>query len=159
MDPALEQYLQKHHISYVLHTHAAAHTVAESHADETIMRIPGLRCKTLFLVDESSRYYLVGMPGVKRLDFKKLQTSLGVKKLTMGSQEALLRETGLVPGSVSIFGVFQNNSIVLVLDEEVWHARQACFHPNVNTETLELTHHALEHFFEMLPNTKKILAL
>ncbi len=159
MEPALERYLQKNDIHYILHRHAAVHTVAESHADETIMRIPGLRCKTLFLVDESNQYYLVGMPGVKRLDFKKLQTSLGVKKLTMGSQETLLRETGLVPGSVSIFGVFQNSSIILVLDEEVWQAQQVCFHPNVNTETLELTHHALERFFETIPNTKKIVAL
>lgn len=159
MDSVLERYLKKNGIDYVLHRHTAVHTVAESHADETIMRIPGLRCKTLFLVDESNRYYLIGMTGIKRLDFKKLQAQLGVKKLTMGSQEALLRETGLVPGSVSIFGVFQNSSVTLVLDEDVWRAKQVCFHPNINTETLELTHQALERFYEKLPNIKKIIAL
>lgn len=159
MDKKLLSYLTKNNITYRLHTHKAVYTVAESHAEESIQKIPGLRGKTLFLKDEKATFYLVGMPGEKRLDFKTLQEALHVKKLRMASPEELLHETGLVPGSVSIFGAVGHKHVTLVLDQAIWNAERVCFHPNINTETLELPHTSLAHYYEVLPNRKKIVSL
>lgn len=159
MEKELLRYLEENHIEYTLHAHKAVYTVAESQADPAIQKIPGLRCKTLFLKDEKGSFYLIGMPGEKRLDFKRLQDALTVKKLRMASPEELLRETGLIPGSVSIFGAVGNTQVVLVLDEEVWDAQRVCFHPNINTETLELPHDSLEKYYRFVPNKKRIISL
>lgn len=159
MDKKLAIYLKDHAVSYVLYRHKAVYTVAESSTDSDIIRIPGLRCKTLFLKDTHDRFYLVGLPGDKRLDFKKLEHALHVKKLTMGSPEELLTHAGLVPGSVSIFGAALHPEIHLVIDTAVWGATEVCFHPNINTETLVLTHQALERYYTSLINAKTIVDL
>lgn len=159
MDKKLLHYLEEHKISYVLHMHKAVYTVAESHADAAIQKIPGMRGKTLFLKDEKGMFYLVGMPGEKRLAFKVLQEALSVKKLSMASPEELLRETGLIPGSVSIFGAAGHEHVALILDADIWNAERVCFHPNINTETLEIPHDSLVQYYETLPNSKKIVSL
>lgn len=159
MDDVLAHYLERHKVHFTLHRHPAVFTVAESLAEPSVQAIPGLRCKTLFLRDEHKNYYLVGMPGVKRLDFKKLRQELELTELTMGSPEELLRETGLIPGSVSILGTFSRPGIVLIIDREVWDAPSVCFHPNINTETLVLPHNSLAAYYASIPNRKRIVTL
>ncbi len=159
MDPDLNRYLNKHGVRFELFTHKPVYTVAESREDPDIAHIPGLRCKTLFLRDEQGVFYLVGMPGEKRLDYKQLQDELGVKKLTMGSPEELKRETDLVPGSVSIFGATFHPDVYLILDNEVWRAERVCFHPNINTETLVIEHDSLGRYYESLVNKKRVITL
>lgn len=158
MDEILKDYLSKHKISYNLHKHSAVFTVAESSKDEKIMKIPGLHCKTLFLKDDLGRFYLVGMPAHKRLDIKKLERHLGVKKLKFGSEEEL-KKINLIPGSVSIFGAIYSRDVVLIITKDVWDAEIVGFHPNVNTETLEITHENLERYYNSLDNQKEVIAL
>ena len=159
MDKELEIYLRKNKINYVLHKHPAVFTVAESSGNEEINKIPGLRCKTLFLKDEHARFYLVGMPGVKRLDIKKLEKHLSVKKLRFASEEELESEIKLKAGSVSIFGAINSSKVMLILDNDVWNADRVCFHPNVNTETLEIKHKDLERYYNSLVNMKEIIEI
>ncbi len=158
MEKELEQYLLKNKINYILHKHSAVFTVAESSKDEQIINIPGLHCKTLFLKDDLGRVYLVGMPAHKRLDVKKLEKHLSVKKLKFGSVDELKEKTALAPGSVSIFGAIYSRDVVLIIDREVWDAEIVGFHPNVNTETMEIKHRDLERYYNSLDN-KEIIAL
>ena len=159
MDNKLKEYLDKNSVNYVLHRHSAVFTVAESSGNEEINKIPGLRCKTLFLKDESGIFYLVGMPGAKRLDIKKLEKHLSVKKLRFASEEELEREIKLKAGSVSIFGAINSSSVMLIIDKDVWSAITVCFHPNINTETLEIKHENLERYYRSLVNRKEIIEL
>ena len=158
MDKKLAKYLEDNEVNYVLHKHAAVSTVAESSGNEEIGKIPGLHCKTLFLKDDKGGFYLIGLSAHKRLDIKKLERHLKVKKLKFGLPDELDR-FGLVPGSVSIFGAIYSSDIVLILDKEVWDAEIVGFHPNVNTETLEIGHGGLEKYYNSLANKKEIVEL
>ncbi len=158
MDEKLRNYLERHNIGYVLHKHKAVFSVAESSKSDIIKKIPGLHCKTLFLKDDKGRYYLVGLRADKRLDIKNLERHLKVKKLKFGSEEEL-GKFNLKAGSVSIFGAIYSGDIVLIIDKEVWESDIVGFHPNVNTETLEIRHEDLARYFNSLPNKNEIIEL
>ena len=150
-------YLKGHNISYRLYEHPSVFTVAES--DKITRHIPGLRTKNLFLRDERGAFYLVCMPGEKRLDIKKLKFHLKVKELHFGSPEELAAELQLTPGSVSPLAMINAKHTTLLIDYIVWNASEIGVHPNKNTATLVFTHNAFAQFclsltarFEVLPH-------
>jgi len=121
--------------------------------------IQGLHTKCLFLKDNKGNFYLVAISAHNKLNIKALRKNLNLKKLHFASPEELKSELNLTPGSVSIFGIIYSSSTHLILDKEVWTADIVGFHPNINTETLELTHENLEKFYNSLENKKEILDL
>jgi len=152
----LKDYLDKNEIKYKLHKHIAVFRVIES--KKIHEKISGLHCKTLFLKDNNENFYLVGMPAEKKLCTKSLKRHLGVKKINFGSPNELKLKTGLVPGSVSIFGIINSDKDVgIVIDKIVWESEIVGFHPNVNTETLEISHSDLKKYYESLNCKKNIL--
>ena len=42
-----------------------------------------------------------------------------------------------------------------IIDEDIWNAEIVSFHPNINTETVELTHENLERFYNSLKMKKE----
>jgi len=159
MEEYLKKYLAEKGINYIEHKHPAVFTVEESKKIEEIGKIPGLRTKNLFLVDESGNYYLVCMPGEKRLNIKKLEKKLGVKKLKFASAKELKDELNLTPGSVSIFGMINAKNTFLIIDQQVWDAKIIGSHPNINTSTLEINHNELEKFFNSLECKKEVIKI
>lgn len=157
MDDGLRTYLDRLGVEYKLHRHKAVFTVDES----GFLRgaIPGLHTKNLFLKDDKNNFYLVCMPGDKRLDIGALRRQLHAGKLHFGSQEELMRELRLAPGSVSVFGMIHASAAKLLLDKEVWDAEIVSFHPNINTETLELRHAGLALFYNSLECAKDTVVL
>jgi Ala-tRNA(Pro) deacylase len=141
MDQRLRGYLKGNKIEYKEYTHPAVFNVEESRKLKE--KIPGMHCKCLFLKDDKDKFYLVGMKADKRLGIKKLEKYFGVKKIKFGSAEELIDVLELKPGSVSIFAMINikegDRNIKLIIDKEVWNAKTAGFHPNVNTSTLVLT--------------------
>ena len=159
MEQALANYLKEHSTAYKEYPHAAVFTVAESR--DLKKSIPGLHCKCLFLKDNNGIFYLVAMPADKRLDMKKLQNNLNVKKLHFGVEEELWDKLHLKPGSVSIFGLINDteHDVHFIVDKEVWNAGAVGFHPNVNTATLVLKHENLERFYNSIKNNKDVIEL
>jgi Ala-tRNA(Pro) deacylase len=157
MDHKLKQYLEKYNIKYQMHEHSPVFTVAQSR--EVTTHIPGVRTKSLFLRDENNRFYLVSMPGERRLNMKDLRMQIKVKALHFASPEQLYKELKLKPGSVSLFGMINAKNVILILDKEIWQAKESGFHPNINTETIVLDHANLEKFYDSLDCDKKILNL
>jgi Ala-tRNA(Pro) deacylase len=157
MDPKLNAYLKEHNITFIEHKHPAVFTVEES--KKIKQKIPGMHCKCLFLKDNNNKYYLIALPAEKRLDIKRLQNYLQVKKLNFGSPEKLKEKLNLTPGSVSIFGMIYAKEVYLIIDKEVWLADKTGFHPNINTATLEILHTDLEKFYGSLSGEKIILEL
>lgn len=152
------EYLKSHGIDFEEFEHEAVHTVEES--KNLKADIPGLHCKCLFLKDSNDRFYLVGMPALKRLDMKKFRKDLGVSKLQFGKEEELWEKLRLKPGSVSIFGMINcSSNVKLILDKEVWDADKVGFHPNLNTSTLILSHESLEKYFDCLECEKEVVEL
>ncbi|OIO81792.1 hypothetical protein AUJ84_00140 [Candidatus Pacearchaeota archaeon CG1_02_32_132] len=159
MDLKLEGYLKNHKIEYKIHIHPPFFTVIESNKIEK--NIPGMHCKTLFMKDDKGNFYLIGMNADKRLNTKILREHLGIRKLHFASPSELNKELKIEPGSVSIFNLVNstNKNIRLIIDEEVWQAKIVGFHPNINTETLEIKHKDLERYYNSLSLKKEILKI
>mgnify|MGYP001586908953 CR=1 FL=1 len=159
MDTELKEYLHKNHIPYKLHEHSPVFTVEQASRVKSIQRIPGMRTKNLFLKDENGRFYLMSMPGHKRLEMKLLAKHLKVKHITFGSPDELKAELNLTPGSVSIFGLIYATHTTLLIDNEVWNAPIIGSHPNINTATIEITHDALCKFLDTLSCSKEVVEI
>jgi len=159
MEKTLENYLKKYKISYKEHFHNPVFRVAESKSVKS--DIQGLHTKCLFLKGKSGNFYLVCMAGEKRLDIKKLTSFFSEKKINFSSEKELFDYLRVKPGSVSLFcSVYPESSEVkIILDKDVWDSEIVNFHPNINNSTLEITHEALEFFFNSLKNKKYILEL
>jgi Ala-tRNA(Pro) deacylase len=139
MELSLKEWLDKNEINYKLHIHPAVFTVDEARIH--CYSIPGLHCKNLLLKDtKSKKYYLVTLPASKKVELSEIKKRIGAKKLSFVKPETLKDILNLEPGSVSPFGLVndETNRVTYIIDREVWNAEKTCFHPNINTETLEL---------------------
>lgn len=157
MDKNLEKYLKDNKISYIEHKHQAVFTVEESKTMKE--SIPTMHTKCLFLKDENSSFYLVCMNAFKRLDTKIIKNEFNIKQLNFASPEELKTQLNVTPGSVSLFAMIYAKNVKLVIDNEIWLAKSAGFHPNINTSTLEINHSQLEKFINSLKCEKKIISI
>jgi len=143
MDATLKQWLEQNKIYYILHTHPAVFTVPE--AQIHCGHISGMHCKNLFLQDKrDGQYYLITIPSNQRLDLKKFRKQIGASKIRFGSEEALQKYLGLTKGSVSPIGLVNDTDhhVIYLVPPAVWESPVVNFHPNINSETLELNQEA-----------------
>ena len=92
------------------------------------------------------------LPATKKLNFKNIAKLINAKKVSFANPETLQVLLGLDVGSVSPFGLLndQDKEITLILDQEVKEAEILSFHPNVNTSTLELTNEMFLKFLKTI---------
>ena len=71
------------------------------------------------------------------IDLKHLHKQLNTRRLSFASSEMLMEKLGLVQGSVTPFGIFNDaaHEVTLVFDEKLAHQRFDA-HPMVNTATM-----------------------
>ena len=141
------RHLDNLNIDYQLVNHTAVYTIEQAMAE-----LPGrTEIKNLFLQDDKgAKYYLVVMPGLKRLDLKNLSHTLDAKKLRFVNPVKLEAMLGVKPGSVSLFCCLREESkdIMIVIDKDLLQEKEIGFHPIVNTATV----------FMDQPGFKKLLA-
>ena len=129
-------------IEYNWVDHPAVFTVSESmeHMDD--------KCptKNLVLYDKVGRYIMVVMHGLTRLNTKKIATLLETKSLSFAKPEMLMEKLGVTPGSVSVFGLLNENAkeMEVVLDSNILGTDQIGFHPNDNTASIFFSGESLE---------------
>jgi len=134
-------------IAYVRHEHPPVATVEE--AEKHWGGLKGTHCKNLFLRNyKGNRHYLVIAPVTRGVDLRRLNAALGEDRLSFASPERLRRWLGLEPGSVSPFGLLNDETreVRVVCDEALRGSRALGFHPNVNTATLEISLDDFEKF-------------
>lgn len=131
-------------IEYEIHEHEAFFTVAQ--AAELGFALPGLNLKNLFIKNKKGpERYLVILEDRRRLDFQAFGEVAGWgNKVTFAKEEEMIEYLGLTPGSVSPFGLIndQEHQVIVVLEKAVGEASNDTlvnFHPNDNTATLALT--------------------
>ncbi len=153
----VEQFLQSKDIQYVLHEHPAVFTCEE--AEEHCADIPGMACKNLFLKGKKTgKFFLIVMPAQKRADLKSISDKIG-EKISFASAEALKEKLMLEPGSVSPFGLLndQNAEVGVYVDKDLYDADIVSFHPNRNTASLELTREMFHKFLETIEHEFHII--
>ena len=151
----VHSFLEANSITYKTHYHPPLPTIEL--ALEYWKEIDSTHCKNLFFRNhKGNRHYLVVFECHKELSSHTLEKSLRQGKLSFASQERMERCLGLLPGSVSPFGLindmnltdsdgapvegvaakelFENgHRVKLFLDKDLQSAERLSFHPCDNT--------------------------
>ena len=129
--------LEDLNIPYTLFRHPELSTI------EDVLKywtdLPGEHCKNLFFRNhKGNRHYLVLIRCTKQLNIHNLEQNLKQGKLTFASNDRLFRYLGLLPGSVSPFGLINDTEhhVKLFIDTDLQNSGQICFHPNDNTASI-----------------------
>ena len=100
-------YLKANDILHEITEHAAVFNMEELDAVE--LPYPDCDAKNLFVRDDKRRnYYLITVKGDKRVDLKEFRKIYGTKPLTFVKPDELTDILGLIPGTVSPFGLLND---------------------------------------------------
>jgi len=148
----IKKYLKENEINFRTYEHPAVYTCEE--AEKYSKKIRGFHSKNLFLKNKKSiTFYLVIVPAKKKTDLKKL-SEITEDKLTFANEKDLKQKLKLSTGAVSPFGLIndEKGEIILIIAKEVWDSDYVSFHPNINTETLELSKQNFHKYINSLKN-------
>lgn len=135
----VENKLKELKIDFKIVDHPPAFTTEE--ADKYIEGHDGVRTKSMFLTDRKKKnFYLVILDDYKRLDMDRFKDIVGEKKVKMASENSLMEKMKLPAGTVSPFGLLNNedHDIKFFMDKEIANEEIMTFHPNINEKTLFL---------------------
>ncbi|MDU5823815.1 prolyl-tRNA synthetase associated domain-containing protein [Anaerococcus vaginalis] len=135
----VENKLKELEIDFKIVDHPPAFTTEE--ADKYIEGHDGVRTKSMFLTDRKKKnFYLVILDDYKRLDMDLFKDIVGEKKVKMASENSLMEKMKLPAGTVSPFGLLNNedHDIKFYMDKEIADEEIMTFHPNTNEKTLFL---------------------
>lgn len=126
-------------ISYQRTDHEATDTMEECNKIDAVLGV--VICKNLFLCNkQATKFYLLMMPGDKVFKTKEVSHQIGSSRLSFASPEDMVKHLGLEPGSVSIMGLMNDldDSVQLLIDEDVLKDEYLGCHPCVNTSSLKI---------------------
>ena len=165
------KFLEDNGIGYTNHTHPPLPTIEL--ALEYWKEIDSTQCKNLFFRNhKGNRHYLVVFECHKELSIHTLEKSLRQGKLSFASQERMERCLGLLPGSVSPFGLindmnltdgsgnpaegvaakelFENgHRVKLFLDKDLQESERLSFHPCDNTASTVITNNDFMKYLQL----------
>lgn len=118
--------------------HPAVFTVEE--AKQLRGKLPGAHTKNLFVRDKKGVMWLIVVREDRSVDLSALADKLGLKRLSFGSPQRLMKYLGVIPGAVSPFGVVNDHGgeVSVALDAGLREYDLWSFHPLDNTMTTTL---------------------
>ena len=152
--------LQELGITYDVVEHPPAFTTEQ--ADSYIEGLEGVRTKTMFLTNKKkTQYYLLIMDDQKSLDMDDFKEQVGANRIRMASTESLAEKMQLPAGTVSPFGLLNNEEkdILVYFDQEIVSEEIMTFHPNTNEKTIFIKTQDLFRFLESIGFNYEILTL
>lgn len=152
--------LQELHIPYEIYDHPPVPTVEE--ALPYWNQIDATHCKNLFFRNhKGNRHYLVILKHDRKLNIRDLEQRLKQGKISFASPHRMERYLGLSGGSVSVFGLIndEENHVHLFLDDGLLSAEKISFHPNENNATLVFSFQSFLKFLTWSGNSYEFLAL
>lgn len=120
------------------------------------------RCKNIFFRNhKGDKHYLVILEHLRQLDIHDLEKRLRQGKLSFASDQRLKKYLGVEPGSVSPFGLINDNEkhVHLFIDEKLKESDRLAFHPNVNTASLVISKIDFLRFLEHSGNSYEFIKL
>lgn len=153
-------FLATHQIEYSTYDHPEAPTIEIArqywHADGS------KHCKNLFFRNhKGNRHYLVVFDSEKELAIRDLEQRLHQGKLSFASEARMEKYLGLRPGSVSPFGLIndEQNHVHLFLDANLLNYPSLSFHPNDNTATVVISQEMFARYLKAAGNSYEYLEL
>jgi Ala-tRNA(Pro) deacylase len=147
-------------IPYELYEHPPVFTAEEAAAHWK--DVPGTPVKNLFLRNKKGdRHYLVILGIEKQADLRHLVKVIGDDRLSFGSPERLMTHLGVLPGSVSPFGLIHDgpHAVRVIVDSDLRTVERLIFHPNDNTASLTISGRDFERFLEQQGNVVRWVRL
>ncbi|RSI41307.1 prolyl-tRNA synthetase associated domain-containing protein [Streptococcus sanguinis] len=152
--------LQELGIAFDVVEHLPAFTTEQ--ADSYIEGMEGVRTKSMFLTNrKKTQYYLLIMDDKKRLDMDDFKVQVGADRIRMASLESLAEKMNLPAGTVSPFGLLNNEEkdIQVYFDKEIINEERMTFHPNTNEKTIFISTQDLFKFLQDLGYSYQVLEL
>ena len=152
--------LQELGITYDVVEHPPAFTTEQ--ADSYIEGLEGVRTKSMFLTNKKkTQYYLLIMDDKKLLDMDDFKEQVRANRIRMASAESLAEKMQLPPGTVSPFGLLNNDEkdIRVYFDKDIVSEEIMTFHPNTNEKTIFIKTQDLFRFLESIDFKYEILSL
>jgi len=139
--------------------HPPVFTVEESKALRGAL--PGGHVKNLFLRDKKGVPWLVVAEEDRRIDLKALAARLGAGKVSFASPERLMRHLGVLPGSVTPFGLINDKAVEVrvVIDQGLLAHDPINVHPLTNDRTTALSPRDLLRFIEACGHRPELIDL
>lgn len=133
-------FLKQKNIEYELTEHQAVYNMGD--LPKVNMPYPDAESKNLFVRDDKKQnYYLITVRGNKRVDLKRFRKQHNTRALSFASENDLMEIMGLKPGSVSPFGLLNDNEqkVKFYIDKSFFSDKHIIgIHPNENTATVWL---------------------
>lgn len=163
-------FLKDHNIEFTEYSHPEGKTIEEA---KLWWKDDGsIHCKNLFFRNhKGNKHYLVCFHcdyDLKIHDLEaRLKASLQAQglpscgKLSFASAERMMKYLGLEPGSVSPFGLIndEEHSVHLFLDKNLQNAETLSFHPNDCRGTIVIKRDEFEKYLSIIGNTYEYIEL
>jgi Ala-tRNA(Pro) deacylase len=143
--------LNQLNIEYKIHSHEAVFTCEQS--EKYFWHIKSWKSKNLFLRNnKGTKFILISIEDYKKIDLKELWSTLWIWRLWFATKENLENYLWISPGSVWAFALINNEykNIEYFIDSNLIKSDKVYFHPNDNTETLEIKSKDLIKFLEFI---------
>ena len=153
----IKKYLKDMNLNFKTFSHPPVLTCDE--AEKYNSEIKGIHSKNLFLKNKkSNRFFLIIIPSKVKLELKRFEILLN-EKLRFANEDELKNILNLSTGAVSPFGLINdtNSKTEIIISKDVWNSDFISFHPNINTETLELSKQDFHKYIESLKNKLMII--
>jgi Ala-tRNA(Pro) deacylase len=156
----LYELLEKLDINFEYHEHPPLNTI-----NDAIIHWKDLnsgRCKNIFFRNHKGDcHYLVILEHLRQLNIRDLEKRLRQGKLTFASDQRLKKYLGVLPGSVSPFGLIndKDKNVHVFIDEKLKYYERLAFHPNVNTASLVILESDLCKFLNYTGNSFEFIGL
>jgi Ala-tRNA(Pro) deacylase len=147
-------------LTYERHRHAAVHTCEE--AEVAIQASDAVQTKNLFLRDKRGRRHLLLVTTcAKAVDIKRFADTADADHLSFGSPDRLMRHLGVEPGSVTVFGLVndETHAVELFVDRDVWNVTRWRCHPLINSETIVMDRGGVERFLEQTGHVPRVVSV
>jgi len=119
-------------------------------------------CKNLFFRNhKGNRHYLVILDCDCDMDIHSIEKQLRQGKLSFASEQRMMKYLGLMPGSVTPFGLINDREhhVFVFLDKNLQKTECLSFHPCINTASLIISKDDFIRFLEYTQNSYKWLEL
>ena len=153
-------YLTENNIVHSWYTHDEAPTIEIA---RTQWRADGSKhCKNLFFRNhKGNRHYLVILDCERDLDIHDLEKRLHQGKLSFASAQRMEKYLGLMPGSVSPFGLINDseNHVHLFIDSNLQKEASLSFHPNDNRATVVVAQEQFIRYLQTVGNSYEFIEM
>ena len=153
-------YLDAHGIRYTWYEHPASPTIeiARTHWHQDGSK----HCKNLFFRNhKGNQHYLVCFDCEQNMAIHDLEHRLHQGKLSFASEKRMMKWLGLMPGSVSPFGLINDpeQHVHLFLDDKLQQMPSYSFHPNDFRATVVIDREEFLKYLAAVGNTYEFIEL